>query len=648
MSNFYINRLKTFSIAEFPYRIKQMIVKQLEQKLYQNKIAPPLPLVPVLRILQPGFGKVPIHANEVNIFGKKFSYENIQLADWHKDIFSGKSFPLSFSKKISIRKDADLSAKCVWEINRLQFLMQIAIKYQQTNDEAELNRFIEIIRSWKQSNPYLSGVNWYSNIEVNLRLINWFLCWEVINADELLIKNDAFKSFVTDDWLPLIHQHCVYSYKNPSKYSSANNHLISEYAGLFIASVKWSFKESEKWISYSQNGLEAEIINQHSKNGVNKEEAAEYIQFITDFFLLAYIAGENSNYPFSKQYKEQLHQIFNYICSFLDCKGNFPKYGDEDDGKCFIVDHEETFNNFKSILTSGAIIFNDPVLKSKSNGFDLKNQLLFGEKGREIYDTVKETAITEGSKFYTTEGHFICRKKENNQEVYFHFDAAALGFLSIAAHGHADALSFLLHVDGQPFFVDPGTYTYHTAPEWRNYFVSTLAHNTIRVNKLNQANFAGSTLWLNHYKCVVLNAQTNDTMDIIVAKHNGYEKYGITHTRKIIFNKESLKINITDSIEVKNGIAGCFIEMPFHLHPAIAVKNVSENSFELINKNGRGVQLQTDPKLKTILLNGQLEPEITGWYSNSFLHKEPCNTIISSLGISGNIQLETIISINKL
>ena len=95
MSNFYINRLKTFSIAEFPYRIKQMIVKQLEQKFYQNKILPPLPLVPSHRILQPGFDKVPHHASEANIFGKKFSYENIEPADWHKDIFSGKSFPLS-------------------------------------------------------------------------------------------------------------------------------------------------------------------------------------------------------------------------------------------------------------------------------------------------------------------------------------------------------------------------------------------------------------------------------------------------------------------------------------------------------------------------------------------------------------------------
>jgi Heparinase II/III-like protein/Heparinase II/III N-terminus len=595
--------------------------------------------------LQPGTINTSGHNNAAHIFGKWFNYENIKPADWHRDIFSGKSFPLSFAKKINIRKDPELSAKCVWEINRLQFLMQVAIKYRQTKNAAVLNQFITINKSWNEANPYLTGVNWYSNIEVNLRLINWLLCWEVLNADELIKEDNGFKSFVTDVWLPMIHQHCVYSYKNPSKFSSANNHLISEYAGLFVASVKWSFKESPQWIAYSQKGLEAEIIKQHSVNGVNKEEAAEYIQFITDFFLVAYVAGENSNHPFSKQYKNQLHQILSYICSFLDSRGNFPKYGDEDDGKCFIVDFDESFNNFKSLLTSGAIIFNDPVLKAKSNGFDGKNQLLFGEEGKKIFDAVADASLEEGSQFYTAEGHFICRRKENNQEVYFHFDAAPLGFLSIAAHGHADALSFLMNVDGQPVFTDPGTYTYHTAPEWRNYFVSTLAHNTIRVNKTNQANFAGSTLWLNHYKCTVLNAATSDVTDVIKASHNGYEKYGITHTREIIFDKKLLQFIINDTVESKKR-GNFFIEMAFHLHPVIQIKTVNENTFELINKNGRNVQLQTDPKLKTSVVCGQTEPEIAGWYSKSFLEKEPANTIICSLQVQGHIQLQTIISIS--
>ena len=39
------------------------------------------------------------------------------------------------------------------------------------------------------------------------------------------------------------------------------------------------------WLKKSRRGLEREILKQHSENGVNKEEAAGYIQFITDFFL---------------------------------------------------------------------------------------------------------------------------------------------------------------------------------------------------------------------------------------------------------------------------------------------------------------------------------------------------------------------------
>ncbi|HYM93843.1 MAG TPA: heparinase II/III-family protein, partial [Chitinophagaceae bacterium] len=413
------------------------------------------------------------------------------------------------------------------------------------------------------------------------------------------------------------------------------------------ASSKWSFKESEQWANYSQKGLETEIIKQHSKNGVNKEEAAEYIQFITDFFLLSYVVGENTNRPFSKQYKDQFHQILNYIYDFLDCKGNFPKYGDEDDGKCFITNFDEGFNNFKSLLTSGAIIFKDPALKSKSNGFDIKNQLLFGEAGKTIFELIPGEKKPEGSAFYKDEGHFIMRKRDNDREVYLHFDAAPLGFLSIAAHGHSDALSFLLHIDGQPVFVDPGTYTYHTEPEWRNYFIGTLAHNSIRINRLNQAKIAGSTLWLQHYKCTVLNVETNNEMDIIKAKHDGYKRLGITHTREIIFDKRSLHIKITDSIECKRN-KPYFIEVPFHLHPVIKVNTINEHSFELINNRGRNIQLQTDPKLKTKLVCGQIEPEIIGWYSKSFLHKEPSNTIISSLQSSGPVQLETIISINQI
>ncbi len=150
-------------------------------------------------------------------------------------------------------------------------------------------------------------------------------------------------------------------------------------------------------------------------------------------------------------------------------------------------------------------------------------------------------------------------------------------------------------------------------------------------------------MWLDHYKCTVLCAETNSEKDIVKAKHNGYEKIGVSHTRELIFDKQLLQIKIIDILESKENV---FIEMPFHFHPSIEIKKDKENLFELINKNGRNAQLQTDEKLKTSVVKGQTEPEIAGWYSKSFLEKEPSNTLISALEFSGSIQLQTIILIN--
>ncbi len=65
--------------------------------------------------------------------------------------------------------------------------------------------------------------------------------------------------------------------------------------------------------------------------------------------------------------------------------------------------------------------------------------------------------IRQRIRTHVLDKHAMNAHKEN--------DAAPLGFLSIAAHGHADALSFILHVDGSPILVDPGTFMYHTHKE---------------------------------------------------------------------------------------------------------------------------------------------------------------------------------------
>ncbi|HNW57753.1 MAG TPA: alginate lyase family protein [Bacteroidales bacterium] len=642
MISWYLNRLRTFSAAEIPYRIFQLVQKKTEQYLYAGKSKPHKTdccYAPVK-----GFDSLPdqIFPDEISIFGKPLRYADGEI-DWHKDIFSGGRFPQSFSKNINIRSNPGLSAKNVWEVNRLLFLPQIALNFRKTGDRKYLETFRNIVTSWVANNPYLTGVNWYSNIEINIRLINWYFSWVILDVGSLENEDDSFKHFVRETWLPAIYQHCKYSRINPSRYSSSNNHLIAEYAGLYIASSLWKFRESSEWMAYSGRGLEKEIVRQHS-SGVNREEAAEYIQFITDFFLLAYIAGERTGNKFSDQYKKTLLEIFNYIFALLDSKGNFAKYGDEDDGKCCLFESDDNFNNFRSLLTSAAIMFGDPRFKAAGNGLDNKNRILFGAEGVKTYNSLPVlTPVTE-SLFFKKEGHFFFKKEVSGKDIFCHFDAAPLGFLSIAAHGHADALSVILHVNGQPVFIDSGTYTYHTEPLWRNYFIGTLAHNTVRINSNNQALNGGPTMWLRHYSVTDIRVKTDDTTESVTASHNGYRSDHVGHTREVLFNKENGEFIITDKI-ITGKKEKVKVEVPFHIHPSISVTNTGEGLFLLQKENSPDILLQVDEKLSGQIINGQTSPEILGWYSESFMKKVPASVVYSSAYINETTSFKFVIKI---
>ncbi|TKK67407.1 hypothetical protein FC093_13990 [Ilyomonas limi] len=633
------NRLATMSGPEIIFRLREFLQKKNEKRIYK---------IPVSELINVNSANLNIDYNSFPDFEYVYHFFTFKIdlsnaLDFHLDISTGKHFPKKFAKEINIRSDEFGSAKVVWEINRLEFLLPLVLSYKKTSDKKLIQLFCDIITDWNLQNPYLVGVNWYSNIEVNIRLINWYWCWIILDSDEIWHSDVKYKDFRENIWLPLIYKHCYYSYKNPSRFSSANNHLISEYAGLFIASCLWQFPESAKWRNYAMKGLEKEIQIQHSKNGINKEEAAEYIQFITDFFLIAFVVAEQHHIAFSHSYVAMLQRICDYIYNFLDIKNRFPQYGDEDDGKLLLLHINQHDNNFSSLLNTASILFNNVEWK-KTEALDLKSKLLTAHRAKNSLQKAHGTTDTQKSKLYPEEGHFILRKVKDQNEIYIHFDAASLGFLSIAAHGHADALSFILHLNGIPVFIDSGTYTYHTEPEWRKYFMGTLAHNTIRINKQNQATIGGPTMWLQHYKTTVIKSESNEVQDTIIASHNGYKQTGAEHIRSFIFDKINNVITIKDIINIK-GTESKLIEQPFHIHPAWIVKKVTDNELDIYSETNSNIKLIIDSKLKPTLINGQTSPEIIGWYSSSFLQKQPCTTVLSSYETTQTIIFETVIKI---
>lgn len=636
------NRLLAMSLPEIAFRIKEYVQKRID-RLFYVRYRPQLPELTINPSLLPLGGFPYRESDSLKVFDLQFDY--YPGFNWHLDISSGKVFPKEFSKGIPLKDQRRGNVKYTWEINRMLFLPNVCLKYRHTNDPKYLHQIKEILESWIDENPYLIGVNWARNIEVSIRLINWSLCWEILGVKELMSKDEDFKSFVNDKWIPSIYLHCKFSYLNPSLFSSANNHLVSEIAALFIATSIWSFPESGQWNRYSKKMLEREMVRQHSTRGVNREEAAGYIQFSTDFFLLSYLFGKNSGNEFSKGYRDILKGVFFYISNLLDVKGHLINYGDDDDGRAFMLESEPHFNNFRSLLTSGAILFQEAALKPLSNGFDSKNEILWGIAGKEMLEGLADKPLKMESQFFVDEGHFLFRKQNGEgQEILMHFDAAPLGYLSIAAHGHADALSLILNVDGCPILLDAGTYTYRSSKVWRNYFIGTLAHNTVRIDGRDQAKSAGPTLWTEHYSTKVTSSVTNQTLDQVSAEHDGYLKNGVKHSRSITFDKKLQCFSIKDNIEIRDQKEH-LIEIPWHVGPSVHIERKEPHSFHLKAPSARTVSLKLPSHLPVEIIKGREDP-ILGWYSTAFEVKYPCEVIYSRLTSDKSLTLEYEITVH--
>src|SRR3546814_9740957 len=74
-----------------------------------------------------------------------------------------------------------------------------------------------------------------------------------------------------------------------------------------------------------------------------------------------------------------------------------------------------------------------------------------------------------GIRTFRDGGYTVVREPSARGEFLLVLDHGPLGYLSIAAHGHADALAIWLHLAGCPVIVDAGTYLYHSGGAWRDH-----------------------------------------------------------------------------------------------------------------------------------------------------------------------------------
>ncbi len=147
-------------------------------------------------------------------------------------------------------------------------------------------------------------------------------------------------------------------------------------------------------------------------------------------------------------------------------------------------------------------------------------------------------ATATSSSLFAGGGYAVMRDAEVTRVTVI--DCGPLGWGSIAAHAHADALSLTLSVDGQPVLVDASTYCYHDEPEWRDALRSTRYHNTVCVDGKDQSEMRGAFLWGARANVTIHRWHTSALADLLCASHDGYRGMGLgEHIRWLCWLKRT-------------------------------------------------------------------------------------------------------------
>lgn len=151
-------------------------------------------------------------------------------------------------------------------------------------------------------------------------------------------------------------------------------------------------------------------------------------------------------------------------------------------------------------------------------------------------------------------------------------DLAQIGASYQPGHAHADALSFIVYVEGKPLFVEQGTSTYQIG-ERRNIERSTSAHNTVSVNDEDQSVVWGGFRVAQRAKTTIHKENSNT----FIASHDGYKRLGVIHTRNFILNNREIQL---DDVLSRNADA----KFHLHLHPDYILSRYDEYTFAINEK----------------------------------------------------------------
>jgi Heparinase II/III-like protein/Heparinase II/III N-terminus len=448
--------------------------------------------------------------------------------DWHLDAVHDKRAPLKPWFKTRFLEFAEVGDhKVVWELNRHQHLITLAKAWGLTGDKRYVTELVGQWYAWQRANPYPLGINWASSLEVAFRSLAWL--W----VRELTAGCRDVPAEFEQDFLQALGLNGRYIDRYLSIYFSPNTHLLGEAVALFfIGTLCPTFSTARRWQRRGWGVLLREARRQVRADGVYFEQALYYHVYALDFFLHARQLAARNQMEIPSEYDQTVVRMLE-VLQALSQTGMPESFGDDDGGRVFNPRRNRA-EHMTDPLAVGAGIYNRGEFKEIAPLTEEALWLL-GTEGIRTLDGLPSRRTPPEAKSLSASGIYLMTDSgAHNQRIMC--DAGPQG-AGRSGHGHADALSVTMAREGRRWLIDPGTSSYLMVGGERDLFRGTGAHNTLRVDGLDQAVPEGPFAWSAIPEVRAERWLAGSTFALLEASHTGYCRLPdpVVHRRSVFY-----------------------------------------------------------------------------------------------------------------
>ncbi len=474
--------------------------------------------------------------NDFQIFEKQLKFE--KGINWHYGFAENYNWSRIQSNQLDIIpkiNNQNVDVKYVWELNRQLFLTYLGFAYYYTQDEKYALKFKEIILHWIRHNPPMIGINWFSGLEISIRLTSWIFSLYFFKNSEIINNSQFFKIIFRS-----MFQHAYYLRFFYTKRSF--NHTIGElFGGYLFSHIFNDCKKIKNWEQISFKKLKTQILLQVRPDGFHIEQSVNYHRFVLEFFMIFLLLNKDL---IESPEGILIKKMVKNLSVIVKPNGKVPLVGDVDNGKVLLLSGYNDKSHL-DLINLGCVLFKSSDLKHIVKKLSPISLLLFGPEEVKSVDSLEFYEPKKKVIYYENSGYFLLRNGWGDKSSYLFVDLGNFG-PQRAPHSHSGISNIILSCNGKDILIDSGTKSYNRSMEERNYFRGSIAHNVISIDNKNQAKPSSWFGWTQKPKTSRKVVESNDLIQIL-CNHDGYS--GFLVQRLILASKDLRSIIVKDKVQ---------------------------------------------------------------------------------------------------